>query len=79
MCGDQDLTEILSFCFTGIEIKFLSTIQENQLLAFHSKKKKTLIPKLNSKELIMIASLENQTKIANILTDHGLKKNKHRK
>ena len=32
LCGDNDLTEILSFCFTGFKIELLSMISEKDLL-----------------------------------------------
>ena len=32
LCGEDDLTEILSFCFTGFKIELLSLISENILI-----------------------------------------------
>ena len=33
LCGDNDLTEIISFCFTGFKIELLSVIPEKTLIA----------------------------------------------
>ena len=32
LCGEEDLTEVLSFCFSGINIELLSVILEKDLL-----------------------------------------------
>ena len=32
LCGDNALTEVLSFCFSGVEMKLLSVIPEKDLL-----------------------------------------------
>ena len=32
LCGEEDLTEIISFCFTGFKIELLSVITEKTLL-----------------------------------------------
>ena len=77
LCGDNDLTEILSFCFTGCKIELLSVIQEKTLLTLIEQKKHPKFPELKIGELIMLASLENQTLIADLLVQQGLKKNKH--
>tara|TARA_B100001123_G_C14334292_1_gene640438 strand:- start:240 stop:407 length:168 start_codon:yes stop_codon:yes gene_type:complete len=33
LCGEDDLTEILGFCFTGFKIELLSVIPEKTLIA----------------------------------------------
>ena len=77
LCGDNDLTEILSFCFTGFKIELLSVIQEKTILADAEQRKKPKFPELKPRELIMVASLENQNLISKLLVQHGFKKNKH--
>ena len=77
LCGEEDLTELLSFCFTGFKIELLSFIQEKTLLAELEKSRQPKFPKLRTRELIMIASLENQNLITQLLVQQGLIKNKH--
>ena len=77
LCGEDDLTEILSFCFTGVKIELLSIIPEKILLTDTEQKSDLEIPKLKTGELIMIASLENQDLISKLLIHQGLIKNKH--
>ena len=77
LCGEDDLTEILSFCFSGLEIELLSVIQEKTLLAEVEQSKEPKFPELKSGELIMLASLEHQTLIAELLVQQGFRKNKH--
>ena len=77
LCGDNDLTEILSFCFTGVKIELLSIIPEKNLLTEIEQNKETKFPELKSGELIMIASLENQNLIINLLIQQGFMKNQH--
>ena len=77
LCGLDDLTEILSFCFTGLKIELLSVIQEKSLLMEAEKNIEIQFPKLKSDELIMIASLENRPLIEKLLVKEGLKKNRH--
>ena len=77
LCGEDDLTEILSFCFTGVKIELLSIISEKILLTDTEQKSDLEIPKLKTGELIMIASLENQDLISKLLIHQGLIKNKH--
>ena len=60
MCGEDDLTEILSFCFTGLMIELLSVIREKSLFLKVEQSIELNLPDLKSGELIMIASLENQ-------------------
>ena len=77
LCGEEDLTEVLSFCFTGFKIELLSVIPEKTLIAEVELSKKSKFPVLKHRELIMLASLENRTLIAELLVQQGFKKNKH--
>lgn len=77
LCGENDLTEVLSFCFSGFDIELLSVIQEKDLLANLKQNEKPALPKLKSDELIMLASLEHRTLIAELLVQQGFRKNKH--
>ena len=77
LCGEDDLTEILSFCFTGFKIELLSVIPERTLIAEIEQSKQPKFPELKSGELIMVATLEHQTLITESLIQQGLKKNKH--
>ena len=77
LCGDVDLTEILSFCFTGFKIELLSVISEKTLLAEVEQNMEPKFPELKSGELIMIASLENQNLITQLLVQQGFSKDKH--
>ena len=77
LCGEDDLTEILSFCFTGFKIELLSVIPEKTLIAGIDQSKPQKLPELKIEELIMIASLENQDLITQLLVQQGLKKNQH--
>ena len=77
LCGEDDLTEILSFCFTGFKIELLSLISEKNLLAELGQNIELKFPKLKSGELIMIASLENQNLITKLLDRQGFINDKH--
>ena len=77
LCGESDLTEILSFCFTGFKIKLLSVIPEKDLIMELEQNKKPKFPNLQSGELIMVVSLEKQSLITKLLVQNGYKKNKH--
>ena len=77
LCGEDDLTEVLSFCFTGFEIELLSVIQEKTLLAEVEQSKEPKFPELKSGEMIMLASLEHRTLIVELLVQQGFRKNKH--
>ena len=77
LSGEDDLTDILSFCFTGLNIKLLSVIPEQTFLVELTQNKLPNIPKLKSDEILMIASLENQNLISQLLIQQGLIKNKH--
>jgi len=76
LCGENDLTEVLSFCFSGFEIELLSVIQEKDLLADLKQNEKPALPKLKSDELILVASLEHRTLIVELLVQQGFRKNK---
>ena len=71
------MTEVLSFCFSGVEIELLSVIQEKSLLADFKQNEKPALPELKSDELILLASLEHRTSLAELLIYQGLKINKH--
>jgi len=77
LCGEDDLTEILRFCFTGFKIELLSLIPEKILLVEVEQKKEPKFPELKIGEVIMITSLENQDLITELLVQQGLIKNKH--
>ena len=77
LCGEDDLTEILSFCFTGFKIELLSVIPEITLISAIEQNKKHMFPELKINELIMIASLENRNLISQLLLQQGFVKNKH--
>ena len=77
LCGEEDLTELLSYCFPGFEIKLLSMILEKDLLADLKQNEKPALPKLKSDELILLASLENRAPLAELLKQQGLQKNQH--
>ena len=77
LCGDEDLTEVLSYCFSGFEIELLSVISEKDLLADLIKKEKPALPELKSDEMILLASLEHRTSLSKLLAQQGLKKNQH--
>ncbi len=77
LCGENDLTEILSFCFTGFEIELLSVIPEKNLIIELEQNKKPKFPELKSDQLIMIATVEKQNLISQLLVQQGFKENKH--
>ena len=77
LCGENDLTEILGFCFTGFKIELLSLIPEKTLIAEIEQSKPLKLPELKIGEMIMVASLENTDLIAKYLVKQRLKKNKH--
>jgi hypothetical protein len=77
LCGENDLTEVLSFCFSAVEIELISVIPENTLLEDYLQNEKTALPKLKSDELILLASLEHQISLAELLVQQGLQKNQH--
>ena len=77
LCGDNDLTEVLSFCFSGVEIELLSVIPEKTLLADCLQNEKPPLPELKSGELILLASMEHQTSLAELLNNQGFQKHQH--
>ena len=77
LCGEKDLTEILSFCFTGYKIELISVIPEKILISKKEQNKQPRLPELQKGEMIMIASLTNQKLISQLLVRQGFKKNKH--
>ena len=77
LCGEDDLAEVLSFCFSGFEIELLSVIPEKDLLDNHEQSSNPTLPELKSGELIMLASLEHRTSLVELLVQHGLQKNQH--
>ena len=77
LCGENDLTDVLSFCFSGVEIKLLSVIPEKDLLEDRLQNEKPALPELKSAELILIASLEHRILLSKWLTQRGLQKNHH--
>ena len=77
LCGEEDLTEVLSHCFSGVEIELLSMIPENSLLVNCLQNGKPAIPELKSDELILLASLEHRAPLVEFLAQQGLQKNQH--
>jgi len=75
LCGENDLTEILSFCFSVSNIRLLSVISENTLLKELEKDLEVSLPSLNTCELILLASLEHQSSLEKLLSREGYKKN----
>ena len=77
LCGEDDLTEVLSFCFSGFEIELLSIILEKDLLDNPVQSENPTLPELKSSELILLASLEHQALLAELLVQQGLQKDQH--
>ena len=77
LCGDADLTEVLSYCFSGVEIELLSVIPEKDLLDNPEQSANTTLPELKSDELILLASLDNRAPLVELLAQQGLQKNQH--
>jgi hypothetical protein len=77
LCGEDDLTEVLSYCFSEFEIELLSVISEKDLLDNPEQSANPTLPELKSDELILLASLEHRTSLANLLVQQGLQKNHH--
>ena len=77
LCGEDDLTEVLSYCFSGFEIELLSVIPEKDLLDNPEQSANPTLPELKSDELILLASLEHRTLLTELLTQRGLQKNQH--
>ena len=77
LCGENDLTEVLSFCFSGVEIELLSVISEKDLLDNPEQRANPTLPELKSGEVILLASLEHRLSLVEFLVQHGYQKNKH--
>ena len=77
LCGEDDLIEVLSYCFSGFEIELLSVISEKDLLDNPEQSANPSLPKMKSRELILLASLENRNSLGELLLQQGLKKNQH--
>ena len=77
LCGEEDLTEVLSYCFSGFEIELLSIISEKDLLNNPEQNANPTFPKLKSGELILLASLEHQASLVELLAQQRLQKNQH--
>ena len=77
LCGENDLTEVLSFCFSGVEIELLSVIPEKDLLDNPEQRANPTLPELKSGEVILLASLEHRLSLVEFLVQHGYQKNKH--
>ena len=77
LCGENDLTEVLSYCFSGFKIELLSIIPEINLLDNPEQSKNPSFPKLKSGEMILLASLLYQTALAELLAQQELKENQH--
>jgi len=77
LCGENDLTEVLSFCFTGFKIELISVIPEKLIIAEVEQSMEWTFPQLKTGELIMVASLEHRNLITELLVQQGFRKNKH--
>ena len=77
LCGEDDLTEVLTYCLSGFEIELLSVIPEKTLINETEPSKEPKFPELKTGELIMLASLEHRELIAELLIQQGFRKNKH--
>ena len=77
LCGEDDLTEVLSYCFSGFEIELLSVIPEKDLLENIEQSAYPILPELKSDELILLASLEYQAPLMELMAQQGFEKNKH--
>ena len=77
LCGEDDLTEVLSDCFSGFEIELLSVIPEKDLLDNPEQNVNPTLSELKSGELILLASLEALAPLAKLFTQQGLQKNQH--
>ena len=77
LCGEDDLTEVLSFCFSGFKIELLSVIPEKSLLGNLEQSGNPTLPQLKSDEMILLASLEHRASLAELLVQHGFQKNQH--
>ena len=76
-CGEDDFSEVHSYCFSGFEIELLSVISEKSLLEDCIQNEKLALPELKSGELILLASLECQIPLIKLFAQQRLLKNKH--
>ena len=77
LCGEEDLTEIISYCFSGLKMELLSVIPEKNLVMEVEQNEETKFPDLKVGEMIVVASLEKQNLISRLLEKQGFIKNKH--
>jgi len=77
LCGEDDLTEVLSYCFSGFDIEMLSIILEKDLLDNPKQSGNPALPELKSGELILLASLEHRAPLTELMVQHGFQKNLH--
>ena len=77
LCGENDLIEILSFCFSSYEIELHSVIPEIDLLENQGNHSEIQLPKLKPKEIILIATLDNQKKLIEIINKKGFQEGIH--
>ena len=77
LCGEDDLTEVLSYCFSGFEIELLSVISEKDLVNNPEQSANPTLPELKSGELILLASLEHRILLSKLLVQQGLQKNQN--
>ena len=77
LCGEEDLTEVLSFCFSGVEIELLSMMLEKDLLDNSEQSVIPTLPELKSGEMILLASMDNWAPLVELLAQQGLQKNQH--
>ena len=77
LCGEDDLTEVLSYCFSGFKIELLSIIPEKDLLENAAQSANSTLPELKFGELILLASLEYRDPLVELLSQQGLQKNQH--
>jgi hypothetical protein len=77
LCGDDDLTDVLSHNFSRFEIELLSIIHKKNLLDETEHSAKPTLPDLKSGELVIIESLEHQSLLTELLLQQGLQGNQH--
>ena len=75
LCGYNDLTEVLSHCFSRFEIELLSVISEKSLLENLGENVNSTLPELKFGELVLLASLEHRTFLTELLVRQGFQKN----
>ncbi len=77
LCGDTDLMEVISFCFSGVDIELKSSISESDFLQKQKDLIQIKLPALKANERILLMSLENQTAWINIFKEKGLHLSEH--